>query len=267
MVYFATMRFDIDSNKFRDFLQETFDSRVRKNSKYSLRAFARDLGLNDSTLSQLLNERRKITTRHVERVIAALKLPSSALRKFKSKNELNSDYGKIQFRQLSLDSFSTMADWFHDGILELSKMADFKADEKYISRRLDINIIQARLAVQRLKRLGLVSVDESEKWTLVCENSLVNFDDTSKSNQALKEYQKQLLDLSRKSVDETPVEKRNHTSFVVALDTNLVDEIHWRVREFQKQLVEYIESKSSTRNEVYAIQFTSFPLTKNKSEV
>jgi len=98
-----------------------------------------------------------------------------------------------------------MADWYHDAILELSKVPGFELADKYISRRLGISLFQARSAIQRLKRLGLISVDENLGWTTHCERSLVNFDDTSHSTQALREYQKQLLELSKKSIDEVPV--------------------------------------------------------------
>jgi uncharacterized protein (TIGR02147 family) len=148
----------------------------------------------------------------------------------------------IQFRQLSVDSFNVMADWYHDAILELFKSADFEGSEKYISKRIGISLAQTRAAIHRLSRLGLINIDKESHWTTHCKNSLVNFDDTSQSNHALKEYQKQLLDLSKKAVDEVPVENRNHTSFVVAIDPNLIEEINMPDYNFPVQRFSIITS-------------------------
>lgn len=248
---------------FRDFLHATLESRIRKNPKYSLRAFARDLRINDSTLSQLLSGKRTVTIKHIEQLGASLKLTSATIRKYLKNTSKNLSDNKIEFSQMTVDSFSMMADWFHDAILELLKVSDFQPDESYISKALGIHISQARGAIQRLKRLGLISADEGQTWVTNCQNSLVNFD-LPTSHQALKEYQKQILDLSKESIEHVDINKRNHTSFVVALDSELVEEVSLRIRQFQKQLIEFIESESKSPNEVYAIQFASFPLTKPK---
>ena len=46
--------------EFRDRLEQEFDARRKKNSRYSLRAFATFLGADHSTLSQILKGSRRV---------------------------------------------------------------------------------------------------------------------------------------------------------------------------------------------------------------
>ena len=49
----------------RTALVEEYDARRRRNRRYSIRAYARFLGTHHSTLSQLLNGRRRMTSRTI----------------------------------------------------------------------------------------------------------------------------------------------------------------------------------------------------------
>lgn len=63
---------------FREVLQEELIRRRARNPRYSLRAFARALALDHSSLSQLLRGRRRVTTRAIRRIGAILRLPNGA---------------------------------------------------------------------------------------------------------------------------------------------------------------------------------------------
>jgi hypothetical protein len=56
----------------REFLQREFRRRTGRNRRYSLRAFARDLGCDHSTLSQWLRGTRPITVDSIDRLCRRL---------------------------------------------------------------------------------------------------------------------------------------------------------------------------------------------------
>src|SRR5689334_7684944 len=70
------------SHRFRRVLQEELALRCARNPRYSLRAFARYLKLDHSTLSQLLRGRRRFTARTVERIGARLSLTPTVISQF-----------------------------------------------------------------------------------------------------------------------------------------------------------------------------------------
>jgi transcriptional regulator with XRE-family HTH domain len=67
---------------FRSYLEEELARRAGRNPRYSLRAFARHLGVDHSTLSQWLRGRRTISSRAIERLGARLRLPRWQVRVF-----------------------------------------------------------------------------------------------------------------------------------------------------------------------------------------
>jgi plasmid maintenance system antidote protein VapI len=59
---------------FQETLRAEFEQRHRRNPRYSLRAFARDLRTDHSTLSQILRNRRNLSPRMVRRFGGCLRL-------------------------------------------------------------------------------------------------------------------------------------------------------------------------------------------------
>lgn len=59
---------------FRVFLREELERRASKNSSYSLRAFARDIGLTNSHLSMTLSGRKRISPETAEQIAARMNL-------------------------------------------------------------------------------------------------------------------------------------------------------------------------------------------------
>src|SRR4051812_3874208 len=66
-----------DFNSVSDFLAHELDSRQQRNSNYSLRAFARDLGVSASRLSEILNSTGGLSEKTALAVALKLKLKPS----------------------------------------------------------------------------------------------------------------------------------------------------------------------------------------------
>ena len=64
----------ITGGSFRFFLQQEFFQRQRRNPRYSLRAFARDLELSPSTLSEILNGRHRPQAATIGKICQRLSL-------------------------------------------------------------------------------------------------------------------------------------------------------------------------------------------------
>lgn len=68
----ARLRAGYRGRVLRQLLSRELAARRGRNARYSLRAFARDLGLHHGTLAQLLHGRRRFTTRSATALVAAL---------------------------------------------------------------------------------------------------------------------------------------------------------------------------------------------------
>src|SRR5262249_20161371 len=141
------------------------------NPRYSLRAFAKALGIGPSALSDMLNGKRTITRTMKERLGLAMGLPLDEIRKYQnaheahSKTQLQNERKNIlDFQQLTLDTFAIISDWYHYAILELMKVHSFKGDTTWISKSLGITKSEANAAVERLMRVGLIKVSDQGRW-------------------------------------------------------------------------------------------------------
>src|SRR6185437_6761443 len=129
------------SRRFRQLLQEELAKRCARNPRYSLRAFARYFSLDHSTLSQLLRGRRRFTQRAIERMGARLSLPPDMITQFVELERVPTEsWTSRELRQLSRDAAVSVAEWHHHAILELTRLASFKPDVRWISRVLDVPV-------------------------------------------------------------------------------------------------------------------------------
>jgi transcriptional regulator with XRE-family HTH domain len=153
------------SRRFRRMLQEELALRCARNPRYSLRAFARYLGLDHSTLSQLLRCRRRFTRRTIERVGKRLALAPAMITQFVELERTPTEpWTSRELRQLSRDAALTLAEWHHHAILELTRLTSFRPDVRWISRVLDVPVDVVNVAITRLTRLGLLDMQSETSW-------------------------------------------------------------------------------------------------------
>ena len=120
---------------FRLVLQSEFDKRRRRNGRYSLRAFARRLGTDHATLSQLLRGRRVLTRRTVRQFAERLGIAGR-------------DY-EIEV-----------------ALMALTRRATFLADSRVLAERIGVTTDEINIALQRLLRSGVVTMG-GPAWRIV----------------------------------------------------------------------------------------------------
>ena len=128
--------YDFDS--VGDFLSHDLDRRKNKNQNYSMRAYARDLGLSVSTLSELLKGTTGMSEKSGFGVAEKLKLNPLEKKFFldlilahsaRNKTVKELAQRRIQkaqksnrLREIKEAQFRVMADWYHGAFLELQRL-------------------------------------------------------------------------------------------------------------------------------------------------
>ncbi len=151
-------------NSFRHFVQAEIAHRCAKNPRYSLRALARTLALDPATLSQLVRGKRRMTPRTIRRIGAALGLPPEEIEAYVRFEETPRG-GLRTLDDLEKDFAALVEEWQHHAILELTTLAEFRPDTRWIARVLDTPADKVNVALQRLTRLGLLKMASSSRWT------------------------------------------------------------------------------------------------------
>ena len=253
---------------FKSLLQEELLKRCRKNSSYSLRSFAKYLGISHSALTEMINGKRSITKKSIEKLGLILGLSIREIEKFQSiSSDSQSSESKNQsaYQQLTIDQFAVMSDWSHYAILELIKIKNFPHTTSHFAKALGITKSEANFAVERLKRIGLLELDEDDRFFEINNGFATNISGNLTSVGS-KKLQKQILEQSAEALMNLPIEVRNHTSMTIAIDHKLLPEAIERIKKFRRELSEFLETKG-TPTEVYQLSLSLFPVTQISNDL
>ncbi len=245
------------------FLQESFATRRRKNPKYSLRAFAKALEVPPSSLSEILSGRRPISEKAKLKMGWKLGLSSRDLGRFSAQPYVDySFYPPSHVKQLSSDIFLAISDWYHFAILELTRVQGFESSAASVARMLGISAAEAKEAVDRLFRLGLMAANRSGKWfNTYGQKGLISNIHPKATSEANKKMVKQILELSKRSVDTRDLKSRNHTGMTMAIHTSDLPKAIEKIKEFRRGLCAELE-RTADPNALYHMHIGLFPLTK-----
>jgi uncharacterized protein (TIGR02147 family) len=247
---------------FRHFLQTELVRRCARNRQYSLRAFARFLGMDHSTLSQLLRGKRRFTERSVRRCGMRLGLDEESVVEFmraESGDHEGDGAALGEIRRLASDTASLIAEWEHYAILELVRLRYFRPDSRWIARVLGLGIDEVNIALQRLLRLGLLSMDSPDRWT-------DRYGDTTASVQGFTRAALQrLVEQSRERLVETvgksAARRCAYSTTTVAIPVGRVAEVAERIERFRRDLLAFVQ-KDASPDDVYQLEISFFPLTR-----
>lgn len=212
-----------------DYLNFQFRERQKRNPKFSLRAWARQLGFeNPSLLFQVLRRERKLKIELAGKLATNLNLKGKNLKYFEIivlKNASKSETEKRVYEAMipvlrpkkfwsasafSLELFSMAAEWYHWAILEMSELADFEANEDFIQNRLSGSLDKKtiRSALDRLVRLGFFEKAKDGKLVRANPENAPNFLRNKVPSEAVRSYHKQMIEKAKAAVDEQTMEER-----------------------------------------------------------
>jgi uncharacterized protein (TIGR02147 family) len=243
-------------------LQERLRAAMRRNPRFSLRSFAKQLGIDHSTLSQILRGRRRISARALEAIGRRMGLSEEALRAYADSSRKKTDSKKLPEKirsfHFDLDTFQLLSDWHHYAILELIQIQGFKTDSRWIAKTLGIAMEDVNIALQRLLRLGLLAMSGRDRW--MDQSGDAEFHSAALTEAACNQMNQELHALAVEAIQRIPSEHRVHRQMVVALDSRRLPRLKMMADEFMKEL-RALASESNAKDDVYQLEISFFPVT------
>jgi uncharacterized protein (TIGR02147 family) len=255
-------------------LHEALQNRKMVNPSYSLRAFARDLGVTPAQLSHVLSGKRGLGTATAKKVIRKLGLSDHETHLFllslkaqfaQSKKEkmkaqealqaLKQESG--QTRSLQLDLFKTIAQWHHLTLLELIKISGKQSDPiKYFSKKLKLSEADILLSLERLERLELIT--PTQTGYQVNQDSLIA--DQGIPTEAVKKFHEQILTKAIAAVHLQGKDERYGISAVMPVKVKDLNKAKQLIQDFRTEFSKLI-SDHEQGEEVYALSLQFYQLT------
>ncbi|MBL6991995.1 MAG: DUF4423 domain-containing protein [Bacteriovoracaceae bacterium] len=241
---------------FRLVLQQELAERTKLNSAYSLRAFARFLKIDFSSLSKIMRGKIGIGPKLIRRLGTRLGLNNQEIEYLTISSESIPD---SFYQYISNEQFDLISDWFNFAILELIKLKEFKNDFTWIANKLGISKEDAEKSISRMIEINLISfedgryIDHSNGFS-----STILKKPTSKS---LKLQQHQILKMAQDALYETPVEKRSQSSMTFAINSQKIDQAKELIKSFRREMG-LLLSQDDELDEVYHLSVSLYPITK-----
>jgi uncharacterized protein (TIGR02147 family) len=163
------------------------------------------------------------------------------------------------FAQISRDRFEMISDWYHFAIMELIAVQGFKAKPKWIAATLGISFQEADAAIERLKRLGFLRVDESGKWILDSPSNSTT-PHPSDLSAAHRKLQKQILSQALAAIDDVPAELRDQSSVTLSIPSSEIPRAAELIAKFRRKLARELQVKPD-HDQVYQLTISLFPVT------
>lgn len=252
-------------NNFRDLLRTELVERIKRNPGYSLRAFARSLGVSPATISIVISGKKPVTLSLIRKVAPALKLTAEKVKNYQLELIQPTEVrrGQKNYQTVELDQVAIISDWYHYAILNLMRTTGFKPKPLWISRRLGIKPVEAQMALERLIRVGLLSVSQDGKLTDV-SNGFTSHIKVDRTTQPARENQRQFFELSRKAIDDVEYSNRSHTGVTLAFNLKDLARAKEMIAEFRRKFHETFD-QSGNADAVYHLCLGLFPLSKEKN--
>ena len=243
-------------------LQERLRAAVRRNPRFSLRSFAKQLGIDHSTLSQILRGRRRLSARALEAVGNRMGLSEEVLCAYRESSRKRTDSkslpGSMRSFHFDLDTFQLLSLWHHYAILELLQVQGFKTDSRWIAKTLGIAVEDVNIALQRLLRLGLLEMSGRDLW--MDQSGDAEFHSAALTEAACNQMNQEMHELAVEAIKRIPSEHRVHRQMVIALDSRRLPRLKMMADEFMKEL-RALASESNTKDDVYQMEISFFPVT------
>lgn len=258
-------------NDYRDVLEHQYAQRCRHNPDYSQRAFARELGLSASQLSEVMKGVHGLSPARARAIAERLRMDETATERFvdlveakhardprrrqQAQERLEARRDHESFDMLPSDAFQMIAEWYHLALLELLKTRHFRSDAGWIAKALRIPVETAVGAVSRLRRLGLVRTDGGRIRAMKAKVS-TTFDVPS---QAIRTFHSQVLDKAKDALPHQSVDEREFGALLVPVGKHQIPEAKRLIREFQDRFSEELGA-DLVKDEVYALSVQFFRL-------
>lgn len=263
-------------NSYRTYLKDVLAERISHNPSYSLRAFAKQIGLNHSTLVQVFKAQKNLSADRAHLVGTKLKLTELELEYFELlvrfesakrveikasiEEKINSIRPKEKTHDLNVDLFKLISDWYHLPILQLVNLENFSLTAEAASEKLGIHIHEASAAIDRLERLELL--EKNDKGTLrLTKNRLLTHSEIP--NLALRRFHQQMLARASEALESQAPKERVSGSETLALDPNLLETARKITDNYFQQIVK-LSGISQNKTHVYHLAVNMFSVTKGK---
>lgn len=258
---------------YRAFLREYLEARKKKDSFFSIRYFAQKAGTDAGTIVKILQGQLHLSSKRVTGIVEACRFDEREADYFRTLV----DFGKaktgpeirrtferlgalkgVSSRTLEENQYAFYQKWHHSAVRAAVGMLPFKGDFRSLAASLvpAISVAQARESIDLLQKLGLVGEGVDGIWHVT--DAVITTGEKWRGA-AVREFQKQTLDLAALSLDRDPVDLREHSTVTLTLRRSDLPMLKRRAAEFRQDLLK-IAAEATEEDAAFQVNIQIFPM-------
>ncbi|WP_413293124.1 DUF4423 domain-containing protein [Bdellovibrio sp. HCB185ZH] len=259
----------LKSQTYRDFIFEEFKKRKTKNSSYSMRAFARDLEMNASRLSEIMNGKVGLSDLKGAEIAQRFGLNGKdreyfldLIRAEHARSSIAKKEARERVRMYLLDErtltdseFHAVADWRNLALLELLTVPEIETSAASFAQKLGLPVAEVEEVVAQLVACRMLDTS-GERWQALEGDFTTSADVSSK---AVQNFHSQMLKRAGRAIQNDPVEDREFSSVIFAMSAQQMKYAKDRLREFRRSLVRELEAIPG-KEKVFSLSMQLFEL-------
>lgn len=234
---------------------------MQANPSFSLRMFANLLGCEPIALSRYFSGKRRISAKTIVRMAERLGLHPEETRMYIAglKAGIANAPWHERYVQVDNETFEVISNWKYFAILEATYLKDFQPDVGWVSKKLGLNPIECRFAVNTLVRLGMLEIDGEGAWKDKFEFLTGNIENYTDLARRL--LQKQVIEQSLYALETVPISKRSQTSMTFAGSYVKMERAKELIAKFRRELTDLMQ-EDGEQDQVYQLSISLFPISK-----
>jgi len=263
---------------YRHALQHALNRRISVNSRYSMRAFARDLNISPSFLSQVLGGKRGLTASKAKNIFAILEFSENEKKLFMLEVQMEqkrSDKKKAVVQKqidsavqqtgaytFETDEFDRMSQWYVIAILQLLRVKEAPRKNQdqfcgWAAAKLGINIELVESTLSDLMERALI---RKEKAGLTAIHDTVWTTNQVPSG-AIRSFHKQMIDKAKTAIEMQSVNDRFLQSIQFPVLKASLPEIQNDILKFRNQMLrKHGRTAAEDADTVYGLNLQLFRL-------
>lgn len=269
------------TNDHREYIKRELTARVRRRPLYSQRAFARDMGLAPSSLTDFLKGRIGFSSGRISQISKQLGLSVEQKEHWsdlvESKFSRDIDKRKLSLIRvkarleaeksaLTMEEFKTISEWQHFAYLDLVDMNSAKySDVKVAAAALQLPLKVMKESTQRLIHLKLLRETESGNYEVDPRRNVGN----QIPSEGIRSFHHQILEKAMIALETQSMDRRFNSSTTVGLPKSKIPII---IQELQSMCFKILEPHLQAANgepseELYCLGIQFFDLLAQQTEV
>ncbi|MGE0764185.1 MAG: DUF4423 domain-containing protein [Bdellovibrionales bacterium] len=151
----------------KDLLEDKYLELKRRNSRYSLRAFAKKINVSPAALSEIMSLKRRVSIRKAFDLLTPLNIAPEALENLAKQYDPNLSLDALaKLRNEAVEiilnkNHHLVADWRYPAVFSLIRMENFNPQPSRLARKLGLKVTEVTKILSELFDLDLIFKDQN----------------------------------------------------------------------------------------------------------